>query len=330
MPPPPRPGAWPSSWPAALGPGRPGCGISSPAATPAALTPCARKPCSPGSALVLEGLADAGVEAVLLKGADLRLRVYEDPAARPMTDLDLLVHPRDLAPARAALASRHYRVIAAHTRQHPSFREDFAPADIYEPPLDLTLKVDLHWGLWNEFSVYGLPLEPVLAQARPASFQALPVKVLAPEHLLMHLCLHAYWDGVMLRQLADIILTASRLPVDWGRFQADASRWGLQVPLGQVLSLARQAAPAAIPAFAVTGLAGRRPAFLEKLIKTRVLGPLTYYLASLYRQPVAQWPAFLAAKLWPDRNYLVAKFGSASRLGYLRQFIRKFHPTSRQ
>ncbi len=231
---------------------------------------------------------------------------------------------RDLARARAVLASRHYRVIASHTHQHPGFREDFAPADIYEPPAGLTLKIDLHWGLWNEFSVYGLPLEPVLARARPASFQGLPVKVLAPEHLLMHLCLHAYWDDIMLRQLVDIVLTASRLPVDWARFQADASRWGLQVPLHQVLRLARQVAPAAIPAFALIGIAGRRPAYLEKLIKTKALGPLTYYLATMKRQPVGRWPAFLGAKFWPDREYLVNKFGSASRLRYLRQFIRKF------
>jgi len=80
----------------------------------------------------------------------------------------------------------------------------------------------------------------------------------------------------------------------------------------------------AIPAFALIGIAGRRPAYLEKLIKTKALGPLTYYLATMKRQPVGRWPAFLGAKFWPDREYLVNKFGSASRLRYLRQFIRKF------
>ncbi|MFZ2087954.1 MAG: nucleotidyltransferase family protein [Desulfobaccales bacterium] len=273
---------------------------------------------------VIESMVAAGIGVILLKGADLRLRVYNDPAARPMTDLDLLVPPEDVAPARKVLAGLKYRVTLSHTHQRPGFREQFAPADIYEPPPGLTLKVDFHWGLWNEFSVYGLPLTPILDGARPASFRGVPVRVMAPEHLLMHLCLHAYWDGIMLRQLVDIVLTASLLPVSWPRLLDQASRWRGQFPLHQVLSLAQEVSPVAIPASTLDGLAGRRPPLVEKVVKTGALGPLTYYLASLYRQPLTQWPSFFAAKFWPDRDYLAAKFGSPSRLGYLGQFVRKF------
>jgi hypothetical protein len=34
---------------------------------------------------LLHPLRAAGIEVILLKGADLRLRLYEDPASRPMT-----------------------------------------------------------------------------------------------------------------------------------------------------------------------------------------------------------------------------------------------------
>jgi hypothetical protein len=56
---------------------------------------------------VLERLArlfsDAGVPALLVKGAGLARTVYPEPAARPMTDLDLLVRHADGTRAREAL-----------------------------------------------------------------------------------------------------------------------------------------------------------------------------------------------------------------------------------
>jgi hypothetical protein len=276
------------------------------------------------AARVVGELATAGLEVTLLKGADLRLRVYPDPATRPMTDLDLLVAPHDLARTRAVLESLGYCVIKAHVAQRSGFRERFAPADIYEPPPDLTLKVDLHWGLWHQYSFYGLPLAPIQAQALPAHFQGVPVKVLAPEHLLMHLSLHAYWDFVLIRQLVDLALTAATLPVEWSRLQAEASRWGCQAPVFQVLSLVRQLSPEVVPAAVLAGLAGHQDPWAEKLVHTETPSPLTYYFATLYRLPLGDWLPFLLAKLWPDREYLLANFGSDSRGHYLWQFVRKF------
>ncbi len=276
------------------------------------------------AAQVVGELATAGLEVTLLKGADLRLRVYPDPATRPMTDLDLLVAPHNLARTRVVLESLGYRVIEAHVAQRSGFRERFAPADIYEPPPGLTLKVDLHWGLWHQYSFYGLPPAPIQAQALRAQLQEVPVKVLSPEHLLIHLCLHAYWDFVLVRQLVDIALTAATLPVDWSRLQVEASRWGCQAPLYQVLSLVQRLSPEVVPTVVLANLAGHQDPWAEKLIHTETPGPLTYYFATLYRQPLGDWLPFLFAKLWPDREYLLAKFGSASRGRYLWQFVRKF------
>jgi hypothetical protein len=45
---------------------------------------------------ILGALEEAGIPVVLLKGAALAQTVYPDPALRPMSDLDLLVHEGDL------------------------------------------------------------------------------------------------------------------------------------------------------------------------------------------------------------------------------------------
>jgi Uncharacterised nucleotidyltransferase len=56
-------------------------------------------------AKVGRALADAGVPAILVKGAALGITVYPTPAARPMKDVDLLIRPADRDRATAALAA---------------------------------------------------------------------------------------------------------------------------------------------------------------------------------------------------------------------------------
>ncbi len=51
----------------------------------------------------LDALRERGITPVLLKGYGLATRMYPDPLLRPMSDVDLLVSPRELAAARAAL-----------------------------------------------------------------------------------------------------------------------------------------------------------------------------------------------------------------------------------
>ena len=46
---------------------------------------------------ILEKLNQSGIQVTVLKGAQLARWLYPDPAFRPMSDLDLLVRPEDLA-----------------------------------------------------------------------------------------------------------------------------------------------------------------------------------------------------------------------------------------
>ncbi len=48
------------------------------------------------------------IPVILLKGAALAQTIYPDPALRPMSDLDLLVHPDDLTSASRAAQLAHY------------------------------------------------------------------------------------------------------------------------------------------------------------------------------------------------------------------------------
>jgi len=55
-------------------------------------------------------LAAAGIEGVVLKGFDFAHRLYDDPLDRMGQDLDLLLRPRELAPAMERLQAAGWRV----------------------------------------------------------------------------------------------------------------------------------------------------------------------------------------------------------------------------
>jgi hypothetical protein len=264
----------------------------------------------------------ARLEVILLKGSDLRLRVYPDPATRPMADLDILVPPEQAGQARSILTGLGYRSLEPNPR--PGFRERFAHAAGLQPPPGFSLHVDLHWEIREGHGFYRLPWKFIKPRLQEVVFHNLTLKVLSPEHLLIHLCLHTYWEFLIWRQFLDLALAVQHLPVNWGQFANDVRACRCQVPVSWMLDWGHRLQPDLWPSPTALGLTDFRPGWAERLVVNGGIGPLIPYVAFFVHHPRADWLPFLSAKLWPDREFLVAKFGSDSRGRYLRQFVRKF------
>jgi hypothetical protein len=271
---------------------------------------------------VLGALVRVGVEVVLLKGADLRQRVYPEPGTRPMSDLDILTSPAQAGQARGVLRGLGYRLLEPEPR--PGFRERFAHAEGWEPPAGATLPVDLHWEIREGAGYYRLPYEVLRPRLQESWNETLPLKVLSPEYLLIHLCLHTYFEFSHWRQLLDVLLVSQRLPVVWQQLAVEARACRCQAPVARVLDRLHGWQPDLIPSPARLGLDGAGSGRAEKMVLRGTWGPLIPYVAGFARIPRSDWRPFLAAKLWPDREYLAAKLGAASRWRYVRQFFHKF------
>jgi hypothetical protein len=274
------------------------------------------------AARILGILAQAGLTVVLLKGADLRLRVYPDPAARPMNDLDILVPPEQADLARSILTGLGYRPMEPNPR--PGFQERYSHAAGLLPPSGLSLQMDLHWEIREGHGYYRLPWKFVKPRLQEIVCHNLTLKVLSPEHLLTHLCLHTYWEFTQWRQFLDLALVIRQMPVNWKQFAADVKACRCQVPVSRVLDLGHRLQPDLVPSPLSLGLADFRPGWVEGLVLSGKVAPLLHYVAFFAHHPPPDWLPFLRAKVWPDQEFLVAKFGLASRGRYLRQFVRKF------
>lgn len=273
-------------------------------------------------------LTGAGVEVILLKGADVRYRLYEDPATRVMGDVDLLLAPAQMARARLALERQGYRLQAWDLDPRPGFIARFDYDISYESPSKAVPLVDLHWEIRQVGTLYRLPYGPLRARAQVLEVGGLPALVLSPEHLLMHLGLHTFdeLETATLLKFVDLNRALTRLAQDWERFLADAAAFRVQGPLYLLFRELERLNPGVIPQGVLARLAAYRPSLAERLVLRRQPSSLTVAsLLALWRYlPLRAWPAYLHGKLWPSLAYLQAnprEYGD--RRGYLRHLWRR-------
>jgi hypothetical protein len=279
---------------------------------------------------LLQVLQEAGVEPLVLKGGDIRYRLYGDPVTRPMGDVDLLIPPADLEKVRNILKEQGYTRVPRDIDRGPDFNARFLWEEAYASPRrgELALALDLHWEIRKMGAYYRLPYAPLRARATVRGVGGVRALVLCPEHLLMNLSLNALEEleeaGIL--KLLDIHLTLSRAPITWDLFREDAAAFDLQGPMFWMLRKMEKLAPGAVPAGVLETLAAYTPGRWEKLILRRGKGSLLAgFLAAVWRYlPVREWPALLKGKIWPSAEFIRAnphEFGSRS--GYLQHLLRR-------
>jgi hypothetical protein len=276
---------------------------------------------------LVEVLDAAGVDVIFLKGADICHRLYDDPATRPMADVDIFISPADLERTRNALTHQGYRLAPWDLDPQPGFNTRFDYDITFLSPSG-ALPIDLHWEIRQVGTYYRLPYTPLRNRAVSWDLRGLSASLLAPEHVLMHLCLHSFdeLESASILKIVDLDRALSRWPLDWDLFMKDAVRFGIQGPVSWIFIKMARLRPGVIPGAVLEQLAAYRPGWMEKYILRRELaGLLLASVAALWRYlPVRVWPEFLKGKLWPNSAYLKAnpkQFGS--RTGYLRHLLKR-------
>lgn len=188
---------------------------------------------------LLVGLQEGGIHAISLKGPALSAQVYGDPLMRHPGDIDLLVDRPVLERAITILEAVQYRETQTHL--HPLTRKRIQrQGPEVEMIHDFGAPVEIHWAL----APASVSFQPDLAQMRSRAIDVAlwgrSVPVLAPEDLLLYLCLHGakhhWWRLILFCDLAALVRGCPDL--DWERLCCDAERWRGRrtVSLGLVLA----------------------------------------------------------------------------------------------
>lgn len=191
--------------------------------------------------LLLEPLASAGVEPLVIKGMAVEER-YPAPGLRPMDDVDVLIRPEAHGAAVEALRSAGWNTTP---RQGPDYSLGLSH------PAMPGLPVDLHKELAvRAEDVFRFHARDLWADALPGTVFGARVMVLPPETELLVIATHAgkpfhNFDRLLWAVDATVVLGAGQ--IDWTRLEEIAARAGassaLAVLLGQAHRLGADSPP---------------------------------------------------------------------------------------
>ncbi|MBK8901510.1 MAG: nucleotidyltransferase family protein [Anaerolineaceae bacterium] len=172
---------------------------------------------------IMAAFRQAGIQTVLLKGAVLAPFLYPDPLQRPLADLDLLIHPQDMAASREIMLKQlgfHYY---SRSAEDEVYLRGERQANIWAP--DNVQPVEIHFALREEYAGIGYELAEVMwaeSEERPY-WQGTTARIPNPAALLLHVCAHTTSDWLIQRgrlmHINDIRqLCAYMQPADWQKF----------------------------------------------------------------------------------------------------------------
>ncbi len=131
-------------------------------------------------------LNEAGIPVIALKGIHLSETLYKDIGLRQLSDMDLLVKEEDTADCLELLKSSGYAPLAGKTR----FIEQNADCHHLSPMIKNGVSVEVHTKLHKEIEAYQVKTADLWNNTERAEINGAGISVLAPNHLLIHLCLH--------------------------------------------------------------------------------------------------------------------------------------------
>jgi hypothetical protein len=176
---------------------------------------------------VADKLQAQNISVIPYKGPSLAVRLYGDVALREFSDLDLLIRPDELVPAREVLLRAGYRPELSLTAdQEVRYLRSACEYNFIHDHLGILL--ELHWQILPQQFSLEFDLERLWGRCRRLRLGSSTVLSLSGEDLLLVLCAHAakhLWARLI--WIADIAgLVNSSRDLDCDLVFAEAERMG--------------------------------------------------------------------------------------------------------
>jgi len=191
---------------------------------------------------------------IVQKGMALAYILYPDPATRPMVDIDLYLHKKDLLEAVTVLKAVGYKMNWSDFEEELmifggelSFYKENAPV------------IELHWGLeqYERFKgIVKIDEEALWERAVSYTISGKTFKTFCPEHQLFALSIHL---GLIhrfrgsLKWYLDIDQSVMKFgeDLDWEELFQTARRWGIERVFCQVLLATQELFNTPLPALPI-------------------------------------------------------------------------------
>jgi len=200
----------------------------------------------------IETLRGAGVQALLLKGNDTGLTLYQDPAHRYVSDIDMLLREEDVPRAVQALENIGYR------RETTTFsREEEWLCLMYLGGLTLVrgeiFPLELHCSVLRGYGSKRNSIADLWSSPLTVSVAGMSVGVLPRELCFIASALHLFSNDQRsvpyLKTAADLLLLSRAIERegDWDRMWHAAEAWGVASEIRGVAAFMNRSFEARIP-----------------------------------------------------------------------------------
>ena len=205
-------------------------------------------------------LETAGIPAVTFKGPVLAAMAYGSIELRQFSDLDILVRQTDLPQIAKILTAQGY--VSPHTRREGLATGYFQESEDAFFAADAMGAVDVHWNITPRAFRFAPTEEALWRRAHRIDLDVGTVTAIAPEDLLLYLCVHAAKHGwVTLGSICDIAETIrSRPSIALMEILEEATALGSRRMFLTGICLAHDLVDAPIPANVVEIARGDRAA----------------------------------------------------------------------
>lgn len=286
-----------------------------------------------------EAFQAAGLPLVLLKGAALAQSVYDEPAHRTMSDLDLWLRAPEMAKAAQVMASLGYQ--SSLKAERPFALQQLAQGEIrfIHPGWRVGL-VETHWspfpGWWLSRTA---AVDDAAIWSRLELVEGkLPFAHLAADDMVIHLAVHTainhQFGMSALRSLVDIALTAQKRGVNWPVVAERARGWRVATAVYLTLHLLDQliGADGLAPALAALRPSAPRRALLRRFVTPQSVlagrdlrhGWQRFLLLLLLVDRPRDAARLIYRTLWPEKEWLAARYGqSISRPAHWLHLLRR-------
>ena len=198
---------------------------------------------------ILSAFNSRNIPALPYKGVSLAAMAYQDLSARPAGDLDLLVHPRDIAQASSILFERGFtRLTHIHADGAPIIQ------GLHEYQFERTsdwMQLELRWKLDLEHPGFrrNLGMEWMWPSRRIVNFAGAEIPNLNPEITLLVLCMHGSKHGwprlIWILDVAQLLLSFPMF--DWNEAIREGKKTGLSRTLALGVLLAHRVIGVNVP-----------------------------------------------------------------------------------
>ena len=196
---------------------------------------------------VAEQFEQHGINFLAYKGPTLGQFLYGDVTERQFGDLDLLVHPSDVARAISLVRELGYR---SNLALNPAQAKAYLSIG-YEYSFDSDFGrnlLEIKWQVLPCFYAIDFDVDKLFLRATSIKISEQEIPTLGPEDLLLVLCVHAAKHGwEKLSWLWDMAALTQRVSPDWDAIQQQARKLGIERILAINFLLANKFLKAPVP-----------------------------------------------------------------------------------